>query len=169
MVKLDEQLEAARAKLAQLEAKKKAQEQRERAQAREKKRKAEVRAAIVMMALIRKDAETDESVKKYLNQTASMVTKPADVEALRDAGYLPAAATVKPVAETVVRKEPTEEDLILAESVKTRFDEMVSAGTPASQLWQLAAKWENLTGRPYPDFSAQGRDALGWPAHPLAK
>lgn len=165
MIKLDEKLEAARKKLAELEAKKKAQEQRERAQAREKKRKAEVRAAIVMMALIRKDSETDESVKKYLNQTASMVTKPADVEALRDAGYLPAAADQQPAT----RAEPTEEDLILAHEVKRRIDDEMTRGTPASKLWSLVGRWEHLTGRPYPDFSPQGRDAVGWPPHPLLR
>lgn len=165
MVKLDEQLEAARVKLAQLEAKKKAQEQRERAQAREKKRKSEVRAAIVMMALIRKDSETNDDVKDYLKEVAQRVTKKGDVEALRDAGYLPAAADQQPAT----RVEPTEEDLILAHEVKRRIDDEMTRGTPASKLWSLVGRWEHLTGRPYPDFSPQGRDAVGWPPHPLLR
>lgn len=194
MVKLDEQLEAARAKVAQLEAKQKAREQRERAQARAKKRKAEVRAAIVMMAMIRKDAEIDESVAKYLRGVAGMVTKKADVEALRDAGYLPDQAPT-PAPVPAPAPELTEEEKIRAKArqavaaaagtqpqrplgedhikvrneLEKRIGLLIARGRPIEKCWQLVSEWEVLIGKPWPDLDAQARANAGWAPHPLAR
>ena len=98
MATLEEKLQKARERLAELESREKARLQRERKGERERKRKAEMRSAIVLMALLRAEAERDQVLAATIERVARRAVRPGDIEALRLTGWLPDAGESAPSA-----------------------------------------------------------------------
>lgn len=122
-------LEATRAKLAKLEAADKARRQRETAGARDRKRKAEVRSAIVLMALLRTEAKSDQALAAMIERLVGRVKRPTDIEALRRAGWLPDAEEAPPptAAAAVVQPQAAVSDDDWSAADRELFEQLAQA------------------------------------------
>ena len=99
----NEKIRKLRARLEKLEQQEKERAKRQRAVEREKKRKAEVRSAIVLMAILKKMALENETAKRVLQIAVSKVSRPQDRAVLEAAGWMAGLSSQEGAAAMLAR------------------------------------------------------------------